>query len=715
LKPSQKFGSQEKRMTLPAPNLDDLRFQRDLVDEARKRIIHYCPEWTEYNLSDPGITLIELFAWMTEMMVYRLNRVPEKNYIKFLEMLGLQRRPASSARTDLTFWLSIPLPFNPGDEQTVVIPAGLEVRSEMSGEEILFTTERADEVVPPLLAHVRKEGEFNKNYYPRLKMEPFLPFNSEVPQIGDTFYLGFQPQNDISGHILRLDFAAEPTEAVGIRRDDPPWLWECLTTEGEWVRLAPSMMEGERDTTGGMNNENGHLVLYLPLNVAPASLHGLNAFWLRCRIYQRDPLQGMYTESPRLRNIESFSLGVTIPAMHSVNISGEVLGSSNGEPGQYFRLQRSPVLNLQPGETVEVEEIREGELVFVPWTQVNNFAQSSRFDRHFVLDMAEGVVHFGPAVRQPDGTVVQYGRIPESGRAARFSRYRCGGGVQGNMPAGSINTLMSSLAYVSRVSNLVRAVGGRDQETLDELKARAQRELQAQRRAVTAQDFEQFTLSYSGTVQRARCLTPGNQPEENNSGSGGAVNILVVPAVADALKNSVTAALHLDEKFRSELRQHLDQYRLMTVSLHIREPQYIGVKVKARIVPHDYHQPAVVQERVVSELQRYLTPLPLDDQPPLLRTGEDWEGWPFGRDLFAAEIISLIQQIPLVKYVLDVEISSRLVVPLIEKRAYDDAEAPALTPVEKVLLVPDDGLLCSLEHEIELVSVEEIYGQGGKR
>ncbi|MEM5773702.1 MAG: hypothetical protein AAGU05_01780, partial [Anaerolineaceae bacterium] len=94
-------------MALPAPNLDDLRFQRDLVDEARKRIIHYCPEWTEYNLSDPGITLIELFAWMTEMMVYRLNQVPEKNYIKFLELLGLKKSPASSARTELTFWLSV--------------------------------------------------------------------------------------------------------------------------------------------------------------------------------------------------------------------------------------------------------------------------------------------------------------------------------------------------------------------------------------------------------------------------------------------------------------------------------------------------------------------------------------------------------------------------------------------------------------------------------
>ena len=90
-------------MTLPIPNLDDLRFQSDLVDEARKRIIHYCPEWTEYNISDPGITLIELFAWMTEMMVYRLNRVPEKNYLKFLDMLGFQMTPSRTAETNITF------------------------------------------------------------------------------------------------------------------------------------------------------------------------------------------------------------------------------------------------------------------------------------------------------------------------------------------------------------------------------------------------------------------------------------------------------------------------------------------------------------------------------------------------------------------------------------------------------------------------------------
>ena len=86
-------------MALPEPILDDLRFQKDIVDEARRRIVRYCPEWTDYNLSDPGITLIELFAWMTEMITYRLNLVPDKNYIRFMDFLGIRLLPSTSERT----------------------------------------------------------------------------------------------------------------------------------------------------------------------------------------------------------------------------------------------------------------------------------------------------------------------------------------------------------------------------------------------------------------------------------------------------------------------------------------------------------------------------------------------------------------------------------------------------------------------------------------
>ena len=101
---------------LPEIVLDDRRFQ-ELVSEARTRIALSCPEWTEHNVSDPGITLIELFAWMTDMLIYRLNRVPDKLHVALLELLGVQLHGPTAARTQIRFRLAAPA------EQPVEIPA----------------------------------------------------------------------------------------------------------------------------------------------------------------------------------------------------------------------------------------------------------------------------------------------------------------------------------------------------------------------------------------------------------------------------------------------------------------------------------------------------------------------------------------------------------------------------------------------------------------
>ena len=92
---------------LPEVTLDDRRFQ-ELVNEARLRISQRCPEWTEHNVSDPGITLVELFAWLTEMVIYRLNRVPEKLHVTLLKLLGIELEPPIAATTQLRFRLSAP-------------------------------------------------------------------------------------------------------------------------------------------------------------------------------------------------------------------------------------------------------------------------------------------------------------------------------------------------------------------------------------------------------------------------------------------------------------------------------------------------------------------------------------------------------------------------------------------------------------------------------
>ncbi len=107
-------------MPLPAPELDDRKFQ-DIVDEAKRLIPRYCPEWTNHNVSDPGVALIELFAWMSEMVLFRVNQVPDRLYVHFLNLVGIEPFPPSVARADLTFWLSAVL------DTEVRVPAGTEV------------------------------------------------------------------------------------------------------------------------------------------------------------------------------------------------------------------------------------------------------------------------------------------------------------------------------------------------------------------------------------------------------------------------------------------------------------------------------------------------------------------------------------------------------------------------------------------------------------
>ena len=88
---------------IPTVNLDDRTFD-DIRNEAIRLIPRYCPEWTNHNTSDPGITLIELFSWMTEMTLYRLNKVPQKSYLAMLELMGLYLTPPQSARCVIQFF-----------------------------------------------------------------------------------------------------------------------------------------------------------------------------------------------------------------------------------------------------------------------------------------------------------------------------------------------------------------------------------------------------------------------------------------------------------------------------------------------------------------------------------------------------------------------------------------------------------------------------------
>ncbi|HEX9046991.1 MAG TPA: hypothetical protein VF988_08175, partial [Verrucomicrobiae bacterium] len=109
-------------MPVQLPNLDDRRYQQ-LVDESLARIPVHTPEWTNFNQSDPGVTLIQVFAFLTESLLYRCNQIPERNHKKFLQLLCVPLRPASSARGIVTF------NNERGPLQTITLSENLEVRA----------------------------------------------------------------------------------------------------------------------------------------------------------------------------------------------------------------------------------------------------------------------------------------------------------------------------------------------------------------------------------------------------------------------------------------------------------------------------------------------------------------------------------------------------------------------------------------------------------
>jgi Baseplate J-like protein len=89
-------------MPISLPNLDDRTFA-DLVAEAHTLIPVHAPEWTNHNESDPGITLVELFAYLTEMQIYRLNRVTDANLCAFLSLIdGVERKPSTQSPGTIT-------------------------------------------------------------------------------------------------------------------------------------------------------------------------------------------------------------------------------------------------------------------------------------------------------------------------------------------------------------------------------------------------------------------------------------------------------------------------------------------------------------------------------------------------------------------------------------------------------------------------------------
>jgi predicted phage baseplate assembly protein len=603
-------------MPLPAPNLDDRHFQ-DIVDEAKRLIPRYCPEWTNHNLADPGVALIELFAWMSEMVLFRVNQVPDRLYVKFLELVGVEPFPPSVARAELTFWLSTVL------DHTIVVAAGTEVATggpAVGAEEVLFSTVDDLAITPPHLfaAMTGKSGndQLFVDAWDDLRFEGAQVecFTSNPLAPGDALYLGFQ--ENLAGNAIRLQISAS-IEGIGVDPKDPPLAWEAWSSEA-WIPVPV-----HSDTTGGLNRD-GEVVLLLPLGLQSLSIGGTRAFWLRARLTQTHAGQTPYQASPRIAKVTADTLGGTVPAEHAVAEGRESLGRSDASPGQTFTVSRPPVLPRRENERVRLITASGSE----DWDEVHDFTGSGPADRHFTWDGATGSIRFGPSVRYPDGSTRQHGAIPADGAEIVVTGYRHGGGATGNVGAGTLTVLRSTVAFIDRVINVTPATGGVDAETVRNAKLRGPITLRTGQRAVTARDFERLTLESSKEVARARCLPP-REP-------GFPIRVLVVPDVLRPPDAHRLDDFALSDALVGRISGHLEERRTLGTTVEITTPYYQGVTVAALIQSLPGRPAGLVRQRALDLLYRYVNPLV---------GGPLGEGWPFERDLNAAPLAQMLEAV----------------------------------------------------------------------
>jgi predicted phage baseplate assembly protein len=620
-------------MTLPELSLDDRGFQ-ELVNEGRLRISQRCPEWNEHNVSDPGITLIELFAWMTESVIYRLNRIPEKVHVALLELLGIRIDPPTAATTDVRFLLAAP------PETALELARGeVEVGTvrTASEEAVIFQTTE-DVVIPaahPIGYAVKREGTVKDvgvaEGVARPKGNDQYAFGSP-PKVGDALYLGFDAP--LSRLVLQVDVDCSQARGAGIDPEDPPLRWEASCTDEESGWAEADVLE---DLTGGFNYGSGTVTLQLPTRHSAVSIAGHRGYWVCCRLDSKTrsgAAGATFTHPPEIHSITAAPIGALVPASHSARHADESLGESDGTPGQTFELPHHPVLECSDDEYLEVLDPLSG--VWERWAQRESFVESASGDRHYVLDLALGTLEFGPAVRTADGSWRQYGAVPPKGATLRFTHYRDGGGRAGNVAAETLTVLKSAIPGVVSVSNPRPALGGVDVESLAEARTRAAMEIRTRYRAVTAEDFVYLCGEATPRVTRAVCVPPDGD---------GVIRVHILPNVEPADRQLTFAELSPDEELLEEVAGYLSERKLIGTSLQLLPVKLRGVSVVVNVQASAHSDLERIERDISYALYTYINPLVGGSSEGV------GEGWEFGRALNQGELYGIVRKVDGVEFV----------------------------------------------------------------
>jgi Baseplate J-like protein len=308
-------------MAKSAPLIDQ-RTAEDVADQVKQLLRHYLPEQFNSSQNSGAISeaLIQIFARYSELIIQRLNQVPDKNFLAFLNLLGASQLPPQPARVPLTFSMTT------GTVGDVVVPAGTQVAAlPQKGEQdpVVFESEQELVVTATQLRSLLSLDPVQDRFSNHEKLlganpsEPEQVFRGNAP-LQHIFYLGHR---DILGyeHLETLDITwtlqnQQPLE------DDRVLQWEMWNGE-EWEAITPS-----RDETNHLRQSGK--VSFSHLKTVPAtSVHSISNRWLRGTL--QTPV--LKLDEPQPGKVRAKQL----PVVTTVSLRAD-LGQSNLTPEAAF-------------------------------------------------------------------------------------------------------------------------------------------------------------------------------------------------------------------------------------------------------------------------------------------------------------------------------------------------------------------------------------------
>jgi hypothetical protein len=694
-------------MPLQLPIIDDRRYQQ-LLNDSLARVPIHTPEWTNFNQSDPGVTLVQLFAFLTETLLYRANQIPDRNRIKFLQLLGIPLQPSSSAKGIVTFTNAR------GPLQKITLNDGIEV---LAGK-IPFRTTTGLDVLPvearpyfkmKLPAPPQPQMDYYKQLYasftgqqasPDLQLYQPVPLSARVGTgvdlanetvdnalwiallvragdqpagdylplaqkaiAGKTLNLGIVPQvsadqaqralmpgtsADAQGTaILNIDIPSIPTSG-GLPASRQP---DYRTLTSVQAPVGPDVFEVPLPDASQLvlwNNldplESG--ADKLPPTLEDTNLNARIITWLRVTWPGGVNSQVLWAD-----------INATFVSQRA-HVANELLPQGTGEPDQAVMLSNRPVI----ADSVSLTVTAPGQNPD-PWSLIDDLLSAGpevptpdplqppgvqppppRPAKVFVVDQEAGQISFGDGLR---------GARPPFGATLRAD-YDYGAGRDGDVGEGAINAGPSLPAGLT-VTNPVSTWGGADAETVAGGEKQIARFLAHRDRLVTAADFQTIAARTPGVdMARVEVVAAYNPSLARNEpgNAPGAVTLMVIPKFSSTRPD----APEPDALFLQAVCDYLDPRRLVTTELFLSGPEYqpIWVSVGINIVAGYNFSTADVREAVKQQIRTFVAPFNADADPlptdtTLLATPQAPEatnGWPLRKPVLAGELSVEVARVP---------------------------------------------------------------------